>query len=244
MSSVVRLLHEALPALRTQQGISQEELAYRSRDKRGQNGVSIESIRTYEKPSRAGAVPEVEILDALARGLGVDPAEAFYEYPIAAARRAARPGISQRRARVRPEDAIVETVEEAASSTIASLHNPSELLGALLTQVGQHEPLSCSVSDQCPSDTVRAHPFAVVDNQNRRLTVLHRRLRCAWPLHRLPHVPRWKTSPRGGCHERVRHVRTPDGWNRTGAERILAPGSLRREYRESRGAVIRRREAK
>lgn len=116
MSSVVaRLLHEVLPALRKRQGLSQEELAYRSRDDDGQNGVSIESIRTYEKVARAGAVPEVEILDALGRGLGLDPAEVFYEYPIAAARRTARPGVSQRRAKsVRPEDEIVATVEEAA----------------------------------------------------------------------------------------------------------------------------------
>jgi transcriptional regulator with XRE-family HTH domain len=113
--AVARLLHEALPALREQAGLSQEELAFRTRDADGKNGVSIESIKTYERPSRAGAVPEVEILEALGRGLGLDAAEVFYEYPIAAARRAARPGVSQRRARVTtPSDALVEEVEDAA----------------------------------------------------------------------------------------------------------------------------------
>lgn len=114
MSSVVQLLHEVLPLLREKGGLTQEELAYRTRDADGRNGVSIEAIKTYEKPSRAGVVPELEILVALGCGLDVDPAEAFYEYPIAAARRAARPGVSQRRARVTPSESLAEIADRVA----------------------------------------------------------------------------------------------------------------------------------
>lgn len=109
----VRLLHEVLPTLRKERGLTQEALSRRTA-REGDEGVALTTIQLYEKPRRAGVVPEVEILDALGRGLGVDPAEVFYEYPIAAARRAARPGVSQRRARgITPAEAFVAVIEEA-----------------------------------------------------------------------------------------------------------------------------------
>lgn len=111
MRGVPELLHQVLPRLRQAKGLTQEALA-RATAREGDAGISNATVQKYERPGRAGAVPEVEILDALGRALGVDPAEAFYEYPIAAARRAARPGTSQRR--VKPPDVIRAELEEAA----------------------------------------------------------------------------------------------------------------------------------
>jgi transcriptional regulator with XRE-family HTH domain len=91
MGAVIGLLHERLPELRKLRDLSQNDLADLT------PGVSLDTVRKYELRSRAGTIPEVEILEALAGALGMDPAEAFYEYPIAAARRAARPGVTQRK---------------------------------------------------------------------------------------------------------------------------------------------------
>jgi transcriptional regulator with XRE-family HTH domain len=102
---VVRLLYELLPELRDQKGLSQEALAYRTGDP-SSGGISVGSIRQYEKRGRAGVVPEVEILEALAEALEVN-VETFYEYPLAKARREARPATSRRRgaAAAKPTDA-------------------------------------------------------------------------------------------------------------------------------------------
>ena len=113
MGGVARLLHEALPALRKERNLTQEALARRTAQP-GDEGISLATIQGYEKLRGAGTVPELEILDALGRALGVDPAEVFYEYPIAAARRAARPGVSQRRARVKPSESLTEVADRVA----------------------------------------------------------------------------------------------------------------------------------
>lgn len=91
-----RLLHELLPALRAERGLSQSGLSART-VKLGDQGIAVNTIQTYEKAKYAGRIPEVEILEALAGALEVDPGT-FYEYPIALARRAARPSVSRRAA--------------------------------------------------------------------------------------------------------------------------------------------------
>jgi transcriptional regulator with XRE-family HTH domain len=112
MSGVIGLLYERLPELRRVHGLSQNDLADLT------PGVSLDTIRKYELKARAGAIPDAEILEALAKALNMEPDAAFYEYPIAAARRTARPGVSQRKVKDRhtflrsPSRHL--TVEEAA----------------------------------------------------------------------------------------------------------------------------------
>lgn len=110
MAGVARLLHEVLPALRRERGLSQMALARRTARPHDE-GLSLSTIQAYEKPGRAGTVPELEILEALAHGLEVKP-EVFYEYPLALARRQARPGVSGRRA-ARPRS-LRDAADEAA----------------------------------------------------------------------------------------------------------------------------------
>jgi transcriptional regulator with XRE-family HTH domain len=106
---VIGLLHERLPELRKQHGLSQNDLADLI------PGVSVDTVRKYELKSRAGTIPDAEILEAMAAALNLGPAEAFYEYPIALARREARPGVSQRKAKgVTPSDELLGEVEAEA----------------------------------------------------------------------------------------------------------------------------------
>jgi transcriptional regulator with XRE-family HTH domain len=84
------LIYRLLPYLRDRADLSQNDLAHRA-----QPAVSVNTIQSLEKPANAGRVPDAEILEALAEALGVQPDE-FYEYPIAAARRTARPSVARR----------------------------------------------------------------------------------------------------------------------------------------------------
>lgn len=113
VSQRIPLIHERLRELRKDRRLSQDALA------RLATGVSVDTIRKYESSARAGSVPDVEILEALAFALEVNPAEAFYEWPIAVARRAARPGASQRRKPAKPTPA---DVAEAAAERIEAPH--------------------------------------------------------------------------------------------------------------------------
>lgn len=85
------LVHELLPALRRRRGLSAAQLSLRTGgpDRKGVGEKTIQAIEAAR-----GRVPDADILEALADALEVE-ATAFYEYPIALARRAAR-------ARIRP----------------------------------------------------------------------------------------------------------------------------------------------
>jgi transcriptional regulator with XRE-family HTH domain len=119
MAGVIGLLHERLPQLRGMRGLSQNELADLT------PGVSLDTVRKYELKSRAGTIPDAEILKALATALGMKPEEAFYEYPIAEARRAARPGVSQRKSKApkpseTPEQVAIEAAQQREATPPAS----------------------------------------------------------------------------------------------------------------------------
>lgn len=93
---MAELLHELLPRLRKKQGLSQNDLSHLTATQGA--GVPVSTIQSYEKRANVGRVPEAEILEAFARALGVEPAM-FYEWPLAEARRNARPDTTKRAAR-------------------------------------------------------------------------------------------------------------------------------------------------
>lgn len=101
---MVELIHELLPALRRQQGWSVSVLS-RKTVHPGDPGIGEKTIEAIERSP--GRVPEARIIEALAQALGEVP-ERFYEYPIAAARRAARPGVSS------ADDEVVGVLEAEA----------------------------------------------------------------------------------------------------------------------------------
>lgn len=55
--------------------------------KLGYEGVPVDTIIAYE--TRPGQVPSADVLEMLAKALGVEP-DVFYEYPLAVAKRAAK----------------------------------------------------------------------------------------------------------------------------------------------------------
>lgn len=99
MRSEPELLHELLPRLREERGLSQSALSHRTAI--AGNGVGESTIQSYEKAAGRGTVPKAHILQALADALEVDPS-VFYEWPLAKAQ-AERPA---RGATPRPLDEI------------------------------------------------------------------------------------------------------------------------------------------
>lgn len=81
-----KLLSDLLRQERKRQKLSRGKLS-RATVRVGYDGVPESTIESYEVIP--GRVPEAETLEALADALGIRP-EAFYEYPIALARRDAK----------------------------------------------------------------------------------------------------------------------------------------------------------
>lgn len=79
----MRLIYELLPELRDAKGWSVARL---SAETSPYGNVAAKTIEALERPINAGRVPKAEYLEAFAEALGVEPG-AFYEWPIAAARR-------------------------------------------------------------------------------------------------------------------------------------------------------------
>src|SRR5436305_14388175 len=86
MPPVPKLIREALRELREQRQLSRSQLS-RQTVAVGNPGVSESTIEALE--TKPGRVPDAGTIETLARTLGVEPG-AFYEYPIAVARRDAR----------------------------------------------------------------------------------------------------------------------------------------------------------
>lgn len=85
MPSVPLLLRELLRGLREERGLSRSDLSFAT-VRLGFAGVPEPTIEALEiKPGR---VPDADTLEAIAAALEVQP-DAFYEYPIAVARRTA-----------------------------------------------------------------------------------------------------------------------------------------------------------
>lgn len=80
------LIADVLRDLRVQRDLSRSQLSWLT-VRQGKQAVGEKTIQALE--TAAGRVPEADIIEALAQALEVEPA-AFYEYPIAVARRAAR----------------------------------------------------------------------------------------------------------------------------------------------------------
>jgi transcriptional regulator with XRE-family HTH domain len=89
----MRLLHELLPALRKEAGLTQSDLSFETANGGGPR-VPTSTIHSYEQRNGIGRIPDAEILESLARALSVQP-DVFYEWPIAQARREARPSATR-----------------------------------------------------------------------------------------------------------------------------------------------------
>ena len=96
-----RLMYEELRALREGAGLSRSRLS-RLTVGPGDAGVGEKTIQALE--TYPGRIPEADIIETLARALGVEPGH-FYEYPVALARRDAR---------ATAVEAAARSVEEAA----------------------------------------------------------------------------------------------------------------------------------
>lgn len=92
---MAEILADLLPKLRKAKGFSQPDLSHAT----ARNGTPISSntIASYEAVAGRGRVPEAHIIEALAKALDVEPAR-FYEWPLAEARREARPDTARRAA--------------------------------------------------------------------------------------------------------------------------------------------------
>lgn len=95
MPAVPKLIREVLRELRDQHNLSRSQLSRRTVAV-GDPGISESTIEAIE--TKPGRVPDATTLEVLARTLDVAP-DAFYEYPIAVARRDAREVTREREAR-------------------------------------------------------------------------------------------------------------------------------------------------
>lgn len=86
MKRVPELIAELLPRLMDEKGLSRAQLSHAT-VRPGFKGIGEGTLKTLAK--YPGRVPDAEIIEAVAQALEVSP-DAFYEYPIALARRAAR----------------------------------------------------------------------------------------------------------------------------------------------------------
>lgn len=76
----------------------------------GDEGIGEKTIEAIERSP--GRIPEARIIEALSHALDVEP-DSFYEYPIAVARREARPTPSEREeAREREAQALRERAQQ------------------------------------------------------------------------------------------------------------------------------------
>lgn len=88
--AVAELFGVALRRLRTDRAWSRDRLSSEIA-RAGDRDVPVSTLRSYES-GNDGRIPDAEIIEAIAAGLGVDP-DVFYEWPIALARRDARTAV-------------------------------------------------------------------------------------------------------------------------------------------------------